>query len=57
MSERLRFVVALTVVAVGAAFFAAAFRGSLGLIYRVFYDATQVVEAFQRMPPWMRWWS
>ena len=32
MSERLRFVVALTVVAVGAAFFAAAFRSSLELI-------------------------
>jgi hypothetical protein len=42
-------------VAVGAAFFAAAFRASLGLIYRVFYDATQVVvEAFQQLPPWMR---
>jgi hypothetical protein len=47
MSERLRFVVALTIVAVGAAFFAAAFRISLGLIYQVFYHATQVVEAFQ----------
>ena len=41
-------------VAVGAAFFAAAFRISLGLIHRVFYDATQVVEAFQQLTPWMR---
>jgi CIC family chloride channel protein len=54
MSERLRFVLALIVVAVGAAFFAAAFRSSLGLIYQVFYDATQVVEAFQQLTPWMR---
>jgi H+/Cl- antiporter ClcA len=54
MSERLRFVLALIVVAVGAAFFAAAFRSSLGLIYRLFYDATQVVEAFQQLTPWMR---
>jgi CIC family chloride channel protein len=46
--------IASIIVAVGAAFFAAAFRGSLGLIYRVFYDATQVVEAFQQLPPWMR---
>jgi chloride channel protein, CIC family len=54
MSDRLRFVLGLSVAAVGAALFAVAFRSSLALVYRVFYDASQVVEAFQHLPSWMR---
>jgi len=51
---RLRFVFGLGLVAVGAALFAVGFRASLGLVYRVLYDADNVVEAIANLPPWLR---
>lgn len=51
---RLRFVVGLGVVAVGAALFAIAFRASLGLVYRALYGADNVVDAIANLPLWLR---
>ncbi len=49
-----RFVVALFLVAFGAAVFAVTFRLSLNLVYRVLYGAQNVVEAISGLPLWLR---
>lgn len=54
MSARVRFAVGLTLVALGAALFAVAFRTSLGLLYRALYQADNVVDAITGLPPWLR---
>ncbi len=54
MRARLKFAVALCLLAVGAATFAVAFRGSLTLLYRLAYGADNVVEAITNLSPWMR---
>jgi CIC family chloride channel protein len=54
MPVRLRFVVGLGLVAVGAALFAIAFRASLGLVYRALYGADNVVDAIANLPLWLR---
>jgi CIC family chloride channel protein len=54
MAVRVRFVIGLGLVAVGAALFAIGFRASLGLVYRVLYDADNVVDAIANLPPWLR---
>jgi len=51
---RLRFMMALALVAAGAALFAVAFRISLSLVYRIFYHANNVVEAIASLPLWLR---
>lgn len=52
--ERLRFVVALVFVSMGAAMFAVVFRGSLALCYRALFRATNVVDAIANLPAWLR---
>ena len=54
MSSRLRFTVALVLVAAGAALFAVAFRASLSVVYRTVYHADSVVAAITGLPPWLR---
>ncbi len=54
MSSRLRFAIGLSLVALGAALFAIAFRASLGLLYRLVYQASNVVEAMASLPLWLR---
>ena len=50
----IRFLVGLGLVAVGAAAFAVAFRGSLEWVYRTLFGADDVVEAMTRLPRWLR---
>ena len=52
--DRLRFLTALCLVALGAAAFAIAFRSSLVLWDRTVPGARDVVDAFGRLPWWMR---
>jgi CIC family chloride channel protein len=52
--HRLRFLLALAVVAAGAALFAVAFRSFLALIYTRLYHAPNVVEAMTALPRWLR---
>ena len=52
--EQLRFAVATTSVAVGAALFAVVFRASLTFTYRWLFGAANVVEAITRLPGWLR---
>jgi CIC family chloride channel protein len=54
MASRMRFVVALCLVAAGAALFAVTFRSLLALLYARVYDASNVVDAITRLPWWMR---
>lgn len=54
MTARLRFLLALALVAVGAAVFAIAFRLSLSWVYRAVYHAGNVVEAIAALPAWLR---
>ena len=49
-TDRLRFLMALCLVALGAAAFAIAFRSSLTLWYRMALSAGNVVEAIARLP-------
>jgi len=48
-----RFLVGLTLVALGAAAFAIAFRASLSAAYAYFYDAPNVLEAMAGLPVWL----
>jgi len=52
--DRLRFVLGVGLVAVGAAAFAVAFRESLGWVYRAVYQASDVVDAVAGLPRWLR---
>jgi len=54
MTDRLRFLVGLVLVAVGAAAFAIAFRSSLAWLYRALFAADDVVDAVRGLQPWMR---
>ena len=54
VTDRLRFLMTLCLVALGAAAFAIAFRSSLTLWYRMVLGASNVVEAIARLPRWMR---
>ena len=54
MTDRLRFLVGLVLVAIGAAAFAIAFRSSLAWLYRALFAADNVVDAVRGLPPWMR---
>jgi CIC family chloride channel protein len=54
MKDRLRFVFALLLVAVGAALFAVGFRASLAFLYHTFYGADDVVDGITRLPLWLR---
>ena len=54
MTDRVRFLVGLCLVALGASLFAVAFRSSLTLFYQVAYEADNVVAAISRLPAWMR---
>jgi len=51
VTTRLRFAVALGVVAAGAALFGVTFRLSLGWMNRLLFQATNVVEGLTRLPP------
>jgi CIC family chloride channel protein len=52
--RRFKFLIALVGVAVGAAAFAAAFRGSLAWWYRTVFHAGNVVDAIAGLPWWLR---
>ncbi|MGE0363323.1 MAG: chloride channel protein [Vicinamibacterales bacterium] len=52
--DRLRFVLGVGLVAVGAAAFAVAFRESLAWLYRAVYQASDVVDAVAGLPRWLR---
>jgi CIC family chloride channel protein len=52
--DRLRFLSALALVALGAATFAVAFRSSLALWYRALFHAADVVGAIRSLPWWLR---
>jgi CIC family chloride channel protein len=54
MRSRLRFLSALTAVALGAAMFAVALRAGLSWWYRTAFAADNVVAAFVRLPWWFR---
>jgi hypothetical protein len=54
LTDRLRFLMAQCVAALGAAASAIAFRSSLTLWYRTALGAGNVVEAIARLPWWMR---
>jgi CIC family chloride channel protein len=53
-AHQLRFLLALSVVAAGAALFAVAFRSLLALLYTRVYHAPNVVEAMATLPLWLR---
>jgi CIC family chloride channel protein len=54
MTERLRFIAALCLVAIGAAAFAVAFRSLLALWYQSVFHAQNVVDAIATLPGWLR---
>jgi CIC family chloride channel protein len=54
MTDRLRFLLGVVLVAVGAATFAVAFRTSLTALYRSVYQADNVVDAMTGLQPWLR---
>lgn len=54
LTDRLRFFVALVLVAAGAAAFAVVFRTSLTTLYRSVYPADNVVNAIAGLPSWLR---
>ena len=51
---RLRFLLGLTLVTLGAGVFAVAFRASLTAVYRTLYGADNVVDSIRTLPLWMR---
>ena len=53
-SDRVRFLVGLCVVSLGAALFAVAFRSSLAWLYRSAYRAENVVDSIRGLPAWLR---
>lgn len=54
VTDRLRFLFGVVLVAAGAATFAVAFRTSLTLLYRTVYRADNVVEAMAGLQGWLR---
>jgi CIC family chloride channel protein len=50
----LKFLLSLALVTAGAAVFAIAFRSSLTWVYRLLYDADNVVDAIAKLPWWLR---
>lgn len=52
--ERVRFLAAVIVVALGAAAFAVGFRVSMAWWYRAAFGAGDVVQAIGSLPPWLR---
>jgi chloride channel protein, CIC family len=54
MRERLRLLIGLGLVSIGAATFAVLFRRSLTYLYLSVFGAANVVDAIATLPPWMR---
>lgn len=54
MRRHIRFLIALSLVALGAAAFAVIFRHALALWYHVAFRSDDVVSAISRLPWWMR---
>ena len=54
MTDRLRFLIGLCLVALGASLFAITFRSSLAFVYRAAYGSENVVAAITGLSPWMR---
>jgi CIC family chloride channel protein len=52
--HRLRFILGLVLVTIGAGAFAVAFRASLTAVYRTLYGADNVVDSIAGLPPWLR---
>lgn len=51
---RLRFLIGLALVTLGAGLFAVAFRASLAAVFRTVYGSDNVVDAIRALPTWMR---
>jgi CIC family chloride channel protein len=54
VASRVRFVLGLVVVTIGAGAFAVVFRASLTAVYQTFYGADNIVDSIARLPRWLR---
>ena len=54
VASRVRFVVGLVLVTIGAGAFAVAFRASLTAVYQTFYGADNIVDSIAGLPRWLR---
>jgi len=53
-ASRIRFLLGLVLVTIGAGAFAVAFRASLTAVYQTFYGADNIVDSIARLPRWLR---
>ena len=53
-ANRVRFVLGLILVTIGAGAFAVAFRASLAALYQTLYGADNIVDSIARLPRWLR---
>jgi len=53
-ASRVRFVLGLVLVTIGAGAFAVAFRMSLTAVYQMFYGADNIVDSIASLPRWLR---
>src|SRR6187200_2732705 len=54
VGSRVRFILGLVLVTIGAGAFAVAFRASLTAVYRTLYGADNIVDSIARLPRWLR---
>jgi CIC family chloride channel protein len=54
MGHRVRFIVGLVLVIIGAGAFAVAFRASLTFVYHTIFGADNIVDSIARLPRWLR---
>ena len=54
MGHRVRFVVGLLLVTIGAGAFAVAFRSSLAFVYQTIFSADNIVDSIAGLPRWLR---
>ena len=54
MGHRVRFIVGLLLVIIGAGAFAVAFRASLTFVYHTIFGADNIVDSIARLPRWLR---
>lgn len=54
VASRIRFIVGLALVTIGAGAFAVVFRASLTAVSHTFYGADSIVDSIARLPRWLR---
>ena len=54
LASRVRFILGLVLVTIGAGAFAVAFRASLTAVYQTFYGADNIVDSIAGLPRWLR---